>query len=69
MRATACGGVSGVDDCSVVTDVELRELHGLTALTELTLSYGPNATHAGLQHLTSLTAPTSLGAHVGGAHS
>jgi hypothetical protein len=37
---------------SLVMDVELRELRGPVALTELIRSYRKNVRDAGLQHLT-----------------
>ena len=45
---------------SFVTNVGLRELRGLTALSNLYLHYCPSVTDVGLQELTTLTALTHL---------
>ena len=46
--------------CTLVTDVGVRELRGLTKLKTLNLSYCTHVTDAGLQHCTSLTALSDL---------
>ena len=45
---------------SNVTNVGLRELRGLTALSTLRLNFCPSVTDVGLQELTTLTALTTL---------
>ena len=45
---------------SNVTNVGLRELRGLTALTELNFNWCSNVTDVGLQELTTLTALNTL---------
>jgi hypothetical protein len=48
---------------SNVTNVGLRELRGLTAVSNLHLSYCSSVTNVGLQELTTLTALTQLGVY------
>jgi Leucine-rich repeat (LRR) protein len=48
---------------SNVTNVGLRELRGLTALSTLYLPYCPSVTDVGLQELTTLTVLTRLGVY------
>ena len=52
-----------LDYCTHVTDVGVRELRGLSALTTLWLVGCTQVTDVGLQHLTSLPALTGLYLH------
>jgi hypothetical protein len=60
----AVGGMTTLTELnlgySTVTNVGLRELRGLIALTFLGLSFCPSVTDVGLQELTTLTALTHL---------